>query len=380
MNRRERLMHTFAGRTVDRPAVCFYEINGFTQNPRDPDKFNIYRDPSWQPLLALAREKSDVLVSTYAQVLDHGRKVDIVPGELSSSSVEEEGNRRIHRTEIRAKDRILRSVMVREADIDTTWVTEPLLKTAEDLRAWLDLPTGTADGEVAVVEALALDREIGDAGCLMLNTDDPLCMIASMFDMGTYTIIALTEQELWREALDKAAAFLEQRVERISRALPGRLWRIVGPEYAGVPYLPPYLFEQYVTRYDHRLVEIIHKNGGYARMHSHGNLKDILDFIAATGCMGLDPIEPPPQGDVDLAYVRKRYGKDLVLFGNLEASDLENLPQPAFRERIRRAIAEGTSGEGRGFVLMPSASPYGRRFSATAMKNYDAMIEEIEKL
>ena len=190
----------------------------------------------------------------------------------------------------------------------------------------------------------------------------------------------MTEQDLFIKALDKAAAFLEWHIDQVSRALPGYLWRIFGPEYASPPYLPPELFKKYVTGYNKRLVEIIHKNGGYARLHSHGNLMKVLDFIADTGCMGLDPIEPPPQGDVELSYVRKHYGKDMVLFGNLEASDIENLPATKFREKVKRAISEGTAGEGRGFVLMPSACPYGRKLSATAMKNYETMISEIEKL
>ena len=42
---------------------------------------------------------------------------------------------------------------------------------------------------------------------------------------------------------------------------------------------------------------------------------------SALGADALDPIEPPPQGDVELSYVRQRYGGQLVLFGNLEIAD-----------------------------------------------------------
>jgi len=59
MNRRERLMATLRGEPVDRPAVCFYEINGHDENPLNNDPFNIFSHPSWAPLLELAREKSD---------------------------------------------------------------------------------------------------------------------------------------------------------------------------------------------------------------------------------------------------------------------------------------------------------------------------------
>ena len=380
MTRRERLMRTFAGKTVDRPAVSFYEIDGFTQNPQNTDPFNIYSDPSWQPLLTLAREKSDVIASTGTSVLDNNKTVNIIPEEYIESNTKDIGDRRITEINVCCKDRILTAQSVREKDIDTVWTTEHLLKNADDLKAWLELPLPELRGEVETKKIFDLEKKIGDTGCIMLNTPDPLCVIAPLFEMGTYTITALTEQDLFVKALDKSLAFLEWKVEMISSALPGRIWRIVGPEYASPPYLPPELFNKYVTKYAGRLVEIIHNNNGYARLHSHGNLGEILDYIAETGCMGLDPIEPPPQGDVELSYVKKHYGKDMVLFGNLEASDIENLPNEKFREKVKRAISEGTTGEGRGFVLMPSACPYGRKLSATAMKNYEVMIDEIEKL
>jgi uroporphyrinogen-III decarboxylase len=154
---------------------------------------------------------------------------------------------------------------------------------------------------------------------------------------------------------------------------------MVGPEYAAPPYLPPRLFAEYVTRYDTPMVEAIQRHGGFARIHSHGRLHDVLDHIAATGCTGLDPIEPPHLGDVTLAHVRERYGRQMVLFGNLEATDIENLPAEQFREKVATALREGTAGEGRGFVLMPSACPYGRELPERAMRNYEIMIEMAER-
>jgi len=130
--------------------------------------------------------------------------------------------------------------------------------------------------------------------------------------------------------------------------------------------------------YDKPMVAAIQKYGGFARIHSHGRLKDVLHHIAATGCVGLDPIEPPPQGDVELSFVREKVGKQMVLFGNLEASDIENLPTPQFEKKIHTAIREGTAGEGRGFVLMPSACPYGRVLSPLALANYRKMVEVVE--
>jgi uroporphyrinogen-III decarboxylase len=126
-------------------------------------------------------------------------------------------------------------------------------------------------------------------------------------------------------------------------------------------------------------VESIQKYGGFARIHSHGNLHGILDHIANTGCTGLDPIEPPPQGDVALSYVRARVGKQMVLYGNLEISDIETLPTSQLVEKVKRALDEGTHGLGRGFVLMPSACPYGRKLSSLTLQNYEAIVETAER-
>ena len=53
MNRCARLMATLRGEPVDRPAVCFYELNGLDEAPEDDDPFNIYTHPSWAPLIEL---------------------------------------------------------------------------------------------------------------------------------------------------------------------------------------------------------------------------------------------------------------------------------------------------------------------------------------
>jgi uroporphyrinogen-III decarboxylase len=126
------------------------------------------------------------------------------------------------------------------------------------------------------------------------------------------------------------------------------------------------------------MVKMIEKNKGFARIHSHGKIKNILDYIVQMGASATDPIEPPPQGDVELSYVKEKYGKDLVLFGNIEIADIENTPNNDFKKIVSQALIDGTKGQGRGFVLMPSASPYGRDISKTTMKNYETMVELTE--
>lgn len=372
MTRRDRLMNTLQGKPVDRPPVNFYEINGLDQDEGDASPFNIYSDPSWRPLLELTRERTDRVPR---RSLPAAPAPDCPLTALTKKRSWLEGGSEFTRIEIPCHGRTFTTLTRRDPDVNTTWTLAHPLKDADDLAAYLTLPMPRFDPAPDLSPILLAEKALGDTGIVMIDMGDPLCRAASLFSMEDYLVVALTERALFRKLLDRFEEILLPLVERTAKALPGRLWRVVGAEYAGAPYLPPELFRDYVTVYDHKIVEAIQRHGGHARIHCHGNLAGVLDLIAETGCTGLDPVEPPPQGDVDLAYVRERAGKQMVLWGNLEASDLEMLSAAAFSERIRRALDQGAAGEGRGFVLMPSACPYGRKLSLTALKNYEMMVE-----
>ncbi len=377
MTRRERLLRTLRGEEVDRPPVSFYEINGLDEHPEDDDPFNIYAHPSWRPLIELARDHTDRIVMRGAAF--EGVQPDPVAALAATETRLYQGSLYTeHR--LTAGNRTLTAHMRRDPDVNTIWTEEHLLKAEEDLQAFLTLSPPVSVGTPDLSDVLAAEAALGDSGIVMLDTPDPLCLAASLFDLGTYTTVALTQPGLFRALLDWFAPALIERVEAVARELPGRLWRIYGPEYAAPPYLPPTLFREFVVPYVAPMIAAIQRHGGYARIHSHGRLRDILDDIAAMRPDGLDPIEPPPQGDVALGQVRADYGRDMVLFGNLEASDIETLPSELFRDKVQRALDEGTRTPGRGFVLMPSACPYGRILSMTALHNYETIIECVEAL
>ena len=69
----------------------------------------------------------------------------------------------------------------------------------------------------------------------------------------------------------------------------------------------------------------------------------------------------------------------MVLFGNLEASDIEGLDTTDFEAKVWAAVNEGCRGTGRGFVLMPSSIPYGRVLSERALKNFEIMVQTVEQ-
>ena len=371
MTPRERLMATLRGETVDRPAVSFYEIGGFDVDPDDADAFNVYNDPSWRPLLELAEEHTDLIRMCGPSVTP---AADNCHDEFYRTETWMEGGSRFHRTTLTVAGREMTSLSRRDPETHTVWEIEHLLKDTDDLAAYFELPDEVFAYETDVSGMVAAEEALGERGIVMVDTGDAICNAAPLFSMEDFTVIALTEPRLFHRLLEKLDRPLQERTERVAAAFPGRLWRICGSEYASEPYLPPRLFEEYVVRYTGPLIESIRRHGGFARVHCHGRIAAALPHIVAMGADATDPIEPPPLGDVELANVRRDCGEQLVLFGNIEIRDIETMPPHDFEKVVAASLRDGTAGEGRGFVLMPSACPCGRRISDRTLTNYRTMV------
>jgi len=380
MTNRQRLMATLRGEPVDRPAVNFYEVGGFKVDPFDPDPFNVYNDPSWQPLLRLAEEQTDLIrmaspVRTRShEAMSAASDTGGCRDEFFETKEYTENGCRFTSTALKIAGRIMTTRKRRSPDIDTVWTVEHLLKGPDDLKAYLELPDEVFAEDLDIAALAEEDRNLADRGIVMVDTEDPLCAAASLFSMEDFTVLALTEQSLFHRLLEKLSRHIHARTEKTAKEFPGHLWRIYGPEYATEPYLPPHLFKEYVVRYTGPMVDVIREYGGFARIHCHGRIRAVLDYIVETGAAAIDPIEPAPYGDVDLAYVRRHYGKDLVLFGNIEIAQIEICEPEDFEKIVQKTLTEGAAGQGKGFVLMPSAAPTGRRITSKTLNNYKTMI------
>jgi hypothetical protein len=161
MNRRERLMATLRGEPVDRLAVNLYEIGGLVMDPNDPDRFNIYNDPSWKPLLDLAenhtdliRMRSPVRTESHRAWGDQSGTKSVRDEFFKVENIEENGCQ-ITRITLTVGGRTMTTLTKREPDIDTVWTTEHLLKSKEDVLAYLQLPDEVFTENIDVTPLLA---------------------------------------------------------------------------------------------------------------------------------------------------------------------------------------------------------------------------------
>jgi len=208
----------------------------------------------------------------------------------------------------------------------------------------------------------------------MISVPDPICKIADLFGMSRFLEFAITEKDKIKYFLD---IIHEQQMHELKEILrhdvKDDIVRIYGPEYATPPYLSPEYFDYYVDDYLKEICYHIKAAGAIPRIHCHGKIKKVVNRFAETEAEMLEPLEPIPDGDIDLKEVKRLYGKRFCLMGNIELKELEH----SDREKIDKLVKDvmESAKEGSGFILMPTAAPINAPLNKRTEENYIQMIE-----
>lgn len=359
MTSRERLLALLQRKPLDRVPINTYELSDF-------GFMNwTLEEASYRKLMKEITERTDTLALW-------GGSMPASPQEIPPDVEQwQEGEFSVTRVTIHTPKGELSYVTKSTPTVKTTWTVEHLLKNEDDIAKYLSMPFYPMP--INTSKFAALDAEIGDSGLVLCDTGDAIGWVAGMFEMGEFTIFAMTQPELIRALCEKKHEEVMHYLRGMLEAGCGPIYRIWGPEYCTPPYLPPSAFREFVLPYLHDMVDLIHKYGCYARVHSHGKIAQVLDMIVESGADATDPVEPPPDGDISLSEIKERYGDKLILFGNMELKYLEQETPAEIRQRVREIMEEGKPGGG--MVLMPTAAPINVPLSPRTEENYLAFIE-----
>jgi hypothetical protein len=328
----------------------------------NPDSWE-NQQPAYQDLMQIIREKTDCLYMVGFAARNRAERTTVTEWD--------EGPRHVRRRIVHTPRGDLTATEYTEAGLNTTWRTERLLKTDEDVARFLSLPRDLEPPDLSRF-AVVLDR-LGDRGIPLVDVADPICLVAELFEFGEFMLRAFTQTEQIIALLDHVAPSLYGHLDYLLDHGIGPLFRVVGAEYATPPYLPPALFRRLVVDYTGPMIDRIHAHGMYARLHCHGRLRQALPMIVEMGADALDPVEGPPSGDIALADVKRLYGDRMCLFGNLQLRDLETLSAADMRRVVIETMEAGKPGGG--FVIMPTAGPINADLSPITARNYRIFIE-----
>jgi hypothetical protein len=134
------------------------------------------------------------------------------------------------------------------------------------------------------------------------------------------------------------------------------------------------VFRRFILPHVTEMTRLIHSRGSKVRLHCHGNMGRVLDMILETGCDGIDPCEPPPDGDIELDELKRRCQvRGVSVWGNIELKLLEQATPAQVRAEVRKIMDQAKAGGG--FVLMPTAAPINLPLSPKTEANYKAFID-----
>ena len=111
--------------------------------------------------------------------------------------------------------------------------------------------------------------------------------------------------------------------------------------HRGGPMISPQMWREYVLPYHRRIVEQL---DAPVIWHSDGAIESLLPIAIDAGFVGVHGLEPA--AGIDLGEVKRRFGEDLVLVGNVDVNILCNADLNAVRGEVKRCIEQGAPGGG----------------------------------
>jgi uroporphyrinogen-III decarboxylase len=208
----------------------------------------------------------------------------------------------------------------------------------------------------------------------MASVGDPAYLAADLMSFQEYMMWAFEETDHFARVVDIIAERVRENLRRQLDCCVLDCYRIVGPEYFTPPYLSPAMFRRFVLPHVTEMTRLIHARGAKVRLHCHGKMAQVLDMILETGCDGIDPCEPPPDGDIELDEVKRLcQAHGVSVWGNIELKLLEQATPAQVRSEVQKIMRQAKDGGG--FVLMPTAGAITLPLAPKTEANYKAFIE-----
>ncbi len=248
-----------------------------------------------------------------------------------------------------------------------------LLETEADAEKLLSVPYVPPRPDCSAF--FALDRELGDRGMPIVTLPaDAMYLLNNWTGSETFALWSLERRDLVRRLIGILQARLQEWLAWLISQRVGPLFGYVGPELCIPPLQSPRDFEEFVVGPDREVNDQIRAARGIPLVHCHGRMGLVLEGFVRMHAGALHPVEPPPMGDVTLEEAKRRVGGDLCIVGNVQEHDLQTMPEPELRAVVAETVRVGA--EGGGFILSPTATPFGwPEMAPREQRNWLAMLE-----
>jgi uroporphyrinogen decarboxylase len=135
------------------------------------------------------------------------------------------------------------------------------------------------------------------------------------------------------------------------------------------PMISPRMWREFVLPYHRRIVDELDVP---LIWHSDGNIVSLLPMAIEAGFIGVHGLEPA--AGMDLGEVKREFGQDLVLIGNIDVGVLCASDLDAVRGEVARCIEQGAPGGGYMIATCNSIFEGLNPLSVAEMFRYEAQV------
>jgi uroporphyrinogen-III decarboxylase len=354
MTSKERLRRAMAGLTPDRvPVMCQMSIGHMLlQTGASPSAFWNSAEVYARGLAELRRayDFDGILISLHGHDPDWERNIAGFRREENSEVVTwKNGDRTVF-----PGDDLPLNYSARERRAETVAAFDPesipesidFIPVSQGLDFRLD-----PDHRFDVVDALVA-RE-GAAYSIHGEVTSPFDYYLNLFGFSEGFIGLLDNAGKARAILDRHTAALEKLTAEL--AARGVDAIKVSSPYAGAKFISPGFYREFVLPFESRLAATARRAGVPAYIHTCGAIHDRLEMMVEAGFAGLECLDPPPLGNVELADAKRRLAGRAFIKGNVDPVNVLLAGTPAqvrsdALDRLRTGMPGG------GYILSTACS------------------------
>lgn len=138
---------------------------------------------------------------------------------------------------------------------------------------------------------------------------------------------------------DMAVAWAIAQVRRGCDAI-----KISSP-YAGAGFISREQYREWIVPYERRIAEAVRAENAFVYTHTCGAIGNRLDLMMECGINGIETLDPPPLGTVELGEAKRQLKDRLFIKGNVDpVNTILTKPVTGAREDIEAVYAIGSKG------------------------------------
>lgn len=195
------------------------------------------------------------------------------------------------------------------------------------------------------------------------KTGGELSLHGEVFSPWDYHLATFGPENALMGIMDDAGkvhAILERYTElviewAIAQIMEGVNTVTLSSPWAGQGFISRKHYQEYILPYERRINTAIREAGAFCCTHTCGSLGDRLDLLIASNTCGIECLDPPPLGNVELAKAKEITRGKVFIKGNLDSVNVLLKGSVEEVERAARSCLDDAM-DGGGYILSTACS------------------------